>query len=420
MGSNTSDPAEISQAVISIFRWVAGQSRYAGIRIIMLSTNSTTNKVAIFQQVFKGRTDIVPRYWKSKDGKRQGYSPLCRNEWKDGICQKPCRTCSNSNYIPFSYTLILDHLKGTHVLGVYPLLKDNTCHFTAADLDNHDNERNPLKDVRALCEVCQVNDTPLYVLRSKGGKGYHTYIFFVDPVPAWKARLVYFELLKEAQVIGDHIKLSSFDRLFPNQDELSGKGFGNLISLPFQGRAAKNGHTLFLDPASEFSEPYKNQWDVLANIERISSSTLDDLIAHWNLKQETSNGNGYNYSARTNDKAIEKILDCDFVKWCQEQPERVPEPLWYSLISNLICLRPGGYSLCHQISKGHPGYSVAETDSKIHQALDSSGPHRCEYIVKNGFKCKRDCGVKSPAALLFNNGDHEHEHKKERASVSFV
>ena len=378
------------------------------------------NKVALFQQTFKGRTDIVPRYWKSKDGKRQGYNPLCRNEWKEGICQKPCRNCPNAAYIPLSYTLIMGHLKGDYTLGVYPLLKDNTCHFIAADLDNHDNERNPLKDAQALYEVCQVNDAPLYALRSKSGKGYHTYIFFVEPVPAWKARILFFALVKEAQVIGDHTKLSSFDRFFPSQEELSGKGFGNLIALPFQGQAAKNGHTLFLDPAGGFAEPYKDQWGVLSSIKRISESTLDELIAHWNLKRETSNGNGYNYSATSNDKAIEKILNCDFVKWCKDQPEKVSEPLWYSLISNLICVRPGGYSLCHEISKGYPGYSVAETDSKIHQSLDSSGPHTCEYIRKNGFKCEGECRVKSPAALLFNNGDPKDEIKPERAKVSFA
>ncbi|WP_440310964.1 TOTE conflict system archaeo-eukaryotic primase domain-containing protein, partial [Klebsiella pneumoniae] len=74
-----------------------------------------------------------------------------------------------------------------------------------------------------------------YVLRSKSGKGYHAYIFFKEAVPAWKARLVLFAILREAGCIGDDAEVSSFDRLFPNQDALSGKGFGNLIALPFQG-----------------------------------------------------------------------------------------------------------------------------------------------------------------------------------------
>jgi len=39
--------------------------------------------------------------------------------------------------------------------------------------------------------------------------------------------------------VGDDAEISSFDRLFPNQDKLpeNGKGLGNLISMPFQGDA---------------------------------------------------------------------------------------------------------------------------------------------------------------------------------------
>jgi len=238
-------------------------------------------KIQIFTEAFKGRQDVVPRYWKSKDGERAGYSLLCRNEWKDGICVKPCRTCQVADYIPLSDQLILDHFKGRHILGVYPLLKDNCCYSVAGDFDNHDGDRDPLTDVRAFHEVCQVQGMPTYPLRSKSGKGYHSYIFFDAPVPAWKARAVTFALLTEADVIDQ----SSFDRLLPNQDELSGKLFGNLIGLPFQGKAAKEGHTLFLDPASGFKDPYSDQWATLASIERVTETQLNQLISTWGLKK---------------------------------------------------------------------------------------------------------------------------------------
>jgi hypothetical protein len=249
-----------------------------------------TNKIEIFRSTFQGRKDIVARYWVSKDGKKNGYSPFCRNEWKEGICQKPCRLCSNADYIPLSDELIMDHFRGNHILGIYPLLKDNTCHFVAADFDNHNNDRNPFKDVNAYCEACQVQDVPCYVLRSKSGEGYHVYIFFSAPVPAWKARCVAFALLQEAGVIGDDVKLSSFDRLFPNQDRLSGKGLGNLIALPFQGKAGESGHTLLLDP-SDYTKPYTNQWEALSSIKRIDESVLNELIKSWGL-EKVRNGNG--------------------------------------------------------------------------------------------------------------------------------
>ena len=242
-------------------------------------------KIELFWQHFHGRQDVVPKYWRKRDGSESGYAPMCRNEWKKGICQKPCRLCENTDYIPMSDQLIMDHFKGRHILGVYPLLKDNTCHFVSLDLDNHSGDRDPYRDITAYYEVCEAQEIPTYPLRSKSGNGYHSYSFFNQPVPASKARTVFFALLKEAELVGGDIELTSFDRLFPNQDESTGKGFGNLIALPFQGQAAKDGHTLFLDPASNFKEPYPNQWEILSSVKTVSENRLDDIISEWDLKK---------------------------------------------------------------------------------------------------------------------------------------
>jgi hypothetical protein len=59
-------------------------------------------------------------------------------------------------------------------------------------------------------------------------------------------------------------KSSSFDRLFPNQDFLSGKGLGNLIALPFFKPAMEEGNSCFINP--ENFEPYPNQWQFLNEI----------------------------------------------------------------------------------------------------------------------------------------------------------
>jgi len=341
---------------------------------------------------------------------------MCRNEWKEGICQKPCRACSHADYIPLSDQLILDHFQGRHILGCYPLLKDNTCHFIASDFDNHGaNGATPLKDVHALNEVCQVSAIPAYFLRSKGGNGYHAYLFFESPIPAWKARIAYFALLQEAGGIGDDVELTSFDRLFPNQDELSGKEFGNLIALPFQGMAAKKKHTLFLDPATRFAEPFKDQWQTLATLEKIPESKLDELIQEWKLERGPIQ---VQPPTNSNAKASEKLPDCKFIQWCKETPSEVSEPLWFALISNVICVRPGGYTLAHRLSAGYPQYTPSETDAKILHTLDGPGPHTCKYIKENGFKCGCDCGVKAPASLLFRkpNGDPEDD----RAEIHFI
>lgn len=107
-----------------------------------------------------------------------------------------------------------------------------------------------------------------------------------------------------------------------------------------------------------------------------------------------------NYSNNGIDGQRKKILNCDFVKWCQESPADVPEPLWFALLSNLSCVRPGGYTLCHELSKGYPNYTREETDKKMFQVMDGPGPHTCDHINGKSFKCKRRCGVKAPVGLL--------------------
>lgn len=54
-------------------------------------------------------------------------------------------------------------------------------------------------------------------------------------------------LLPEAGVeMGEN---ASFDRFFPNQDQHSRKGLGNLIALPLQGERLKHSCTAFFDTA---------------------------------------------------------------------------------------------------------------------------------------------------------------------------
>lgn len=141
----------------------------------------------------------------------------------------------------------------------------------------------PLPEVTYFNETCQENEIPLYVIRSKSGNGYHSYIFFDSHVPAWKARLVSYALLQRA---GISLNDSSFDNFFPAQDQT--RNYGNCIAFPFQGEASLHGHTLFLNPETGFSEPYPNQWEILAGIQKIEESFLDNLICQWRLERHQS------------------------------------------------------------------------------------------------------------------------------------
>ena len=129
---------------------------------------SSREQLKIFTSVFNGRRDIFAKHYRSKTG-RSGYSPACHNEWKDGIClklsKKPCKNCQSADYIQLLDKHLIDHFHGRHILGIYLLLPDSTCHVLAADFDDHNGNRNPLQDARAFVEACELQDLPVYLER---------------------------------------------------------------------------------------------------------------------------------------------------------------------------------------------------------------------------------------------------------------
>jgi hypothetical protein len=95
-------------------------------------------KVALFRSMFRGREDVYAKRFESKKTGKSGYQPACRNEWVRGICEKPitrCGSCTQRSFEPVTDDVIKNHLTGFIVMGVYPLLADETCHFLAIDFD---------------------------------------------------------------------------------------------------------------------------------------------------------------------------------------------------------------------------------------------------------------------------------------------
>lgn len=91
----------------------------------------TDGKLALFRSLFRGRTDVYPIRWESKAGK-SGYAPACANEWRPGVCEKPrikCGDCANRQLLPLTDEVVYRHLAGEVVVGIYPLLSDDTCYF---------------------------------------------------------------------------------------------------------------------------------------------------------------------------------------------------------------------------------------------------------------------------------------------------
>lgn len=232
-------------------------------------------KVALFASLFRGRHDVFPVRWERPAKGRSGWAPRCANEWKAGVCAKPrvrCGECPNQAFVEPVEGELLAHLRGRQVMGVYPLLADDTTWLLAVDLDG----RSWRDDVAALRDVCREREVVPAVERSRSGKGAHVWFFFSAPVPTGLARRFGLMLLTDAMARSSTLGMDSYDRLFPSQDTLPKGGFGNLIALPLQHDARARGNTLFLD---EQLEPYDDQWSYLDSLPRITPDRLADLVA---------------------------------------------------------------------------------------------------------------------------------------------
>jgi len=232
-----------------------------------------TEKVGVFRSLFRGRDDVYPKLWMNHKTGRTGYAPACSNEWVRGVCEKPsvkCGDCPNQAFIPVTGQVLLDHLQGRHVVGVYPLLQDETCWFLAADFDKSAWR----EDVQAFVETCQEHRVPACVERSRSGNGAHVWIFFTHPVATNFARKMGCYLITETMARRHELSMKSYDRLFPNQDTMPRGGFGNLIALPLQHEPRKHGNTVFLN---DKLESHPDQWAYLSSVARMTPTAVEEI-----------------------------------------------------------------------------------------------------------------------------------------------
>jgi len=247
-----------------------------------------------FYSYFWGRTDVY-----AKRGKNGGYFPQCKGRWDNPLCPKAndpkafCdEDCKYKAWRPLKPWMILQHLRGTKedctdVLGVYPLFPDNTCRFLVFDFDNHEKDSYKNDDantddlwkseVDALRRICEMNNIDALVERSRSGKGAHLWVFFKGRIQASLARSFGYALLDCG---ASSINLPSFkyyDRMYPSQDVLS--KLGNLVALPLQGRALKQGNSAFIDKSWN---AYPDQWKKLKSVKKLSSEELTDFLQKWN------------------------------------------------------------------------------------------------------------------------------------------
>lgn len=244
-----------------------------------------------FFAMFWGTEDVFAR--RAKNG---NYYPQCNNRWSS-VCPKQnggkqyCEDCAHTCWTQLRPEILINHLTGyredgTDVIGVYPLLPDGTCRFLVFDFDNHEKDAEKKdfaneddtwhEEVDALRLICRQNDINALVERSRSGRGAHVWIFFRKPVPASIARNFGFLLLDKGATTINLKSFRYYDRMYPSQDVAN--TIGNLIALPLQGQALKNGNSAFVD---ENWNAYPDQWNKLFQTRKLSQEDVEQYISKW-------------------------------------------------------------------------------------------------------------------------------------------
>ena len=175
----------------------------------------------LYLYYFQGREDVFARQWVDKNKESQGYMPVRR---------------------PISAQDLLEHIKGQKTYGIYLLRRDSTVKTAVIDMDlkkafrgsqvkpadksGIKSEKDYIQDRMSELSGKTLGYKPL--CEFSGGKGYHFWFFFEEPVQASIARKVISPL---AGALTRDCHFFSLE-VFPKQDRLQGKGLGNLVKLP--------------------------------------------------------------------------------------------------------------------------------------------------------------------------------------------
>ena len=205
-----------------------------------------------------------------------------------------CADCSNQRYKQLTGDDLMNHLIGatedsSDIIGVYPMLPNETCNFLVFDFDNHEGDNlsdddtkageDWIGEVNSMRTICKQNDVDVLVERSRSGKGAHIWIFFEEPIPVFVARRFGDALLTKGAESVNQKTFHSYDRMPPAQDHMPAGGLGNLIALPLQGKALREGNSAFID---ENWNPYPNQWKQVQVVKKLSKLFVEERIKEWN------------------------------------------------------------------------------------------------------------------------------------------
>ena len=333
------------------------------------------------RELFKCRDDVYAECWYNKQAKRWSYKSIKKKLTKD---------------------LFRRHITDPKFsgIGVYPLLEGNMTKWISADFDFHsEGERKEMEE--ALIRMEEVADDlrlKYYVEMSKSGNGVHIWVFFSEEIESWKARRFMGGFLM-ASGAND---LSSMDRFFPSQDRLfqTGKGFGNLIHLPFSASHIDRG-TFFNVNGSKLKNTEDDIDIFLDEVELHNLEYVETVLKKWDLLDKVDSSVEYEEDKieyEYSEDGLQQVLQDPFIQWCMKFPDKVDYYAWIAMITNLAPYGDEGREAIHMISRLSPDrYNKKQTDMKI-ILCEGIKPITYNWIAKNtNFNEKVIVTYKSPA-----------------------
>jgi P4 family phage/plasmid primase-like protien len=135
-----------------------------------------------------------------------------------------------------------------------------------------------------------------------------------------------------------------------------------------------------------------------------SNKAIARIIQNLSEDAPENVGKRLNIKGRVNDQRV--MNECEFLKWCLDNPEKVHEPHWYSLLT-IVSRFDGGREIAKAMSENFSSPSIDHDknriDWKIDHALNDTGPKTCKTIHNEGLfdcsKCKYKDKIKSPIVL---------------------
>ena len=123
---------------------------------------------------FWGRQDVYSKRYVKKGTGEAGYYPQCNYFWPEKCPRKTgkkvkCMDCFSQSRNKLDIVVLKRHLEGkaadaSDVIGIYPLLPDDTCRFLVYDFDNHEQDTGKedardadekwKEEAEALREIC--------------------------------------------------------------------------------------------------------------------------------------------------------------------------------------------------------------------------------------------------------------------------